>query len=84
MRILGTNPSSVTKSHEQAPILTKQPPLNNKATTQREKEHDQTQCYDESPYTNRKLNDQLTTQKRHQNDRLLTEARRWHEWNIIW
>ena len=31
----------------------------------REKERDLTQFYYESPYTNRKFNNQLTTQKRH-------------------
>ena len=33
----------------------------------REKEGDLTQSYDGSPYTNRKFNNQLTTQKRHKN-----------------
>ena len=35
-----------------------------------EKGRDLTQSYDESPYTNRKLNSQLTTQKRRQKFRL--------------
>ena len=33
----------------------------------REKERYLTQSYNENPYTNRKLNNQLTTEKRHQN-----------------
>ena len=41
-------------------------PLNN-FLVEREKERDPTQSYDENPYTNRKLNNQLTTQRRHQN-----------------
>ena len=32
-----------------------------------EEKRDLTQSYDKSPYTNRKFNNQLTTQKRHQN-----------------
>ena len=35
-----------------------------------ENERDLTRFYDENPYTNRKFNDQLTTQKRHQKLRL--------------
>ena len=37
---------------------------------QRENEGDLTQTYDENPYTNRKIENQWTTQKRHQKLRL--------------
>ena len=39
-------------------------------TWTREKEREQTQSYDENPYTNKELTNQLTTQKRHKNLRL--------------
>ena len=38
-----------------------------KLSLQREKEGNLTQTYDENPYTNRKFENQWTTQKRHQN-----------------
>ena len=43
---------------------------------QREKEQDLTRSYDENPYTNWKFNNQLTTQKRHQNNDYTTIADR--------
>ena len=41
---------------------------------QREKERDLTQSYDENPYTNRKFNNQLTTQRRQQKLRLRNDC----------
>ena len=43
---------------------------------QKRQERDLTQSYDENPYTNRKFNNKLTTQKRHQKLRLHSDC--WH------
>ena len=49
----------------------------------REKDRDLTQSYDENPYTNRKFNNQLTTQKRHQNvdHTTITDQTRTDSWS---
>ena len=52
------------------------------ATIKKVKERYLTQSYDKNPYTNRKFNDHLTTQKRHQNfDYTIADRHRTVSWS---